>query len=211
MKYYFKTDDTYLSYLSNKDPVLKNLIDKIGNYELILNDNYYVKLISSIIGQQLSPKAAKAIFTRVKTLCEEVTPCNMISINDEALRNVGVSRPKIKYIKILSEEIISNKIDFSELQDLTDGEVVSKLTKFKGIGQWTAEMFLIFSLGRLDVFSKGDVGLKRAIMWLYDLNESNYKAKIEHISNNWIPYRSIASLYLWESVNVGLVYKSKNI
>ncbi|MCQ4922230.1 DNA-3-methyladenine glycosylase [Tissierella carlieri] len=208
MKCIFKLDDECLLHLSNKDPILGKLISHIGDYELELNKNYFVKLISSIIGQQLSVKAADTIFTRVKNLCEEINPQNILSIDDDELRSAGVSRPKIKYIKHLSEEVINNRIDLNNLDDLSDEEVISELTKIKGIGRWTAEMFMIFSLGRLDVFSTADVGLRRAIKWLYNLDDSFDISILNEIIDNWKPYRSIASLYLWEVINIGLINKS---
>lgn len=195
-------------HLSNKDPILGKLISHIGDYELEINKNYFVRLISSIIGQQLSVKAADTIFTRVKNLCGEITPQNILSIDDDKLRSTGVSRPKIKYIKHLSEEVINNRIDLNNLIFLSDEEVISELTKIKGIGRWTAEMFLIFSLGRLDVFSTADVGLRRAIKWLYNSDDSFDISILNEIIDNWKPYRSIASLYLWEVINIGLINKS---
>lgn len=204
----FEEGDIYLSHLTKHDPVLGKLIANIGCYELELNDDYYLKLISSIIGQQLSVKAANTIFSRVKNLCNGVSPQNIISLADDELRNAGVSRPKIKYIKHLSKEIINNRINLNSLFFLSDEEVVSELTKIKGIGRWTAEMFMIFSLGRLDIFSTSDAGLRRAIKWLYNVDDSIEISLLNGISDNWKPYRSIASLYLWESINKGLINNS---
>jgi len=204
----FKRDDCYLTYLTRNDPILGNLISSVGDYELVLSKNYYLKLVSSIIGQQLSVKAAGTIFSRVENLCKEITPINILAIDDEDLRAVGVSWAKIKYIKHLSEEVVSSRIDLNNLDNLSNEEIISQLTKIKGIGRWTAEMFLIFSLGRMDIFSTADVGLRRAIKWLYNLDDSIDIYILNGISNNWKPYRSIASLYLWEAINRDIITHS---
>lgn len=197
----FKKDDCYLTYLTKKDPILGSIISSVGDYELVLNKNYYLKLVSSIIGQQLSVKAAGTIFSRVENLCKEITPKNILAIEDEILREAGVSRPKIKYIKHLSEEVISNRIDLYNLGNLANEEVISELTKIKGIGRWTAEMFLIFSLGRMDIFSTADVGLRRSIKLNYSLEDLPSNDEIVSISDLWKPYRTVASLYLWASLD----------
>lgn len=197
----FKKDDCYLTYLTKNDPILGNLISSVGDYELLLNKNYYLKLVSSIIGQQLSVKAAGTIFSRVENLCKEITPQNILAIDDEDLRGVGVSWSKIKYIKHLSEEVVSSRIDLDNLDNLSNEEVISELTKIKGIGRWTAEMFLIFSLGRMDIFSTADAGLRRSIKLNYGLEDLPSNDEMVNISNAWKPYRTVASLYLWASLD----------
>lgn len=197
----FRKDDCYFTYLTKNDPILGDLISSVGDYKLVLNKNYYVKLVSSIIGQQLSVKAASTIFTRVEKLCQEITPQNILAIDDEDLRGVGVSWSKIKYIKHLSEEVVSNRIDLDNLDNLSDEEVIYELTKMKGIGRWTAEMFLIFSLGRMDIFSTADAGLRRSIKLNYGLEDLPSNNEMVSISNVWQPYRTVASLYLWASLD----------
>jgi len=170
-----------------------------------LNDDYYLKLVQSIVGQQLSIKAKETIWNRVESLCEAITPKDILNISDIDLRNVGISYSKISYIKGLSQMIVDNNINFNNIKNYNDEEVLNLLTSVKGIGKWTAEMFLIFSLGRLDVFSVDDASLRRSVKWLYSFKENPTKSQLYTISKQWHPYRSIASLYLWAAVDRGLI------
>jgi len=197
-------------YLINSDPLLAKLIKAVGSYTLELNDNYYIKLIQSIVGQQLSIKAKETIWSRVEALCENITPINILNISDMSLRNAGISFSKISYIKGLSEKVIQQNLDFQNIESLSNDEIIKILTSVKGIGKWTAEMFLIFSLGRLDVMSLEDAGLRRAIKWLYSFNEPPSSLEVERISQLWKPYRSIASLYLWQAIDTSLIYDNPN-
>lgn len=201
----FKLTDPCIVYLINSDPLLGKVIRKIGDYSLNINENYFLKLTKSIVGQQLSLKATETIWSRVEGLCEEITPQNILSIPDEQLRAAGVSFSKISYIKGLSESILNDIIDLNHIKNLTNEDILQTLISIKGIGKWTAEMFLIFSLGRLDVFSVDDASLRRAIKWLYGFTENPTKAQMYSISKKWAPYCSIASLYLWASIDDGLV------
>ena len=201
----FKQTDPHIMYLVSSDPLLGKVIKKIGDYSLELDENYYLKLTSSIVGQQLSNKAKATIWNRVEMLCKEISPQNIIAIPDEQLRMAGLSFAKISYIKGLSQEILNGNIDLNNIKNQTNDEVLQTLTSIKGIGKWTAEMFLIFSLGRLDIFSTDDASLRRAIKWLYGFKENPTKAELYSISEKWYPYGSIASLYLWASVDGGLI------
>ncbi|QUH21248.1 DNA-3-methyladenine glycosylase family protein [Alkaliphilus sp. B6464] len=201
----FKQTDPCIIYLVNSDPLLGKVIKKIGDYSLELDKNYYLKLTSSIVGQQLSNKAKSTIWSRVETLCKEISPQNIIAIPDEQLRMAGISFAKISYIKGLSQEILNGNINLNNMKNQTNDEVLQTLTSIKGIGKWTSEMFLIFSLGRLDVFSADDASLRRAIKWLYSFKENPTKDEMNNVSKQWIPYCSIASLYLWASVDSGLI------
>ena len=152
--------------------------------------------------QQLSNKAAATIFNRFLSLFpkERVPqPEEILKLSEEILRSCGVSHQKASYLKSLAEEITSQKLVLENLHLLEDEEVVLELTKVKGVGRWTAEMFLIFSLGRQNIFSVGDLGLRSAVAKLYGVNRED-KIKIEEISKSWSPYRSLASLYLWKSL-----------
>lgn len=201
MGYNFKLNDYNLSYLSNKDPILRDIINTIGNYKIELNKDYYVSLVRTIIGQQLSVKAANTIFSRVENLCKVITPNNIFNTCDDDLRNAGVSWAKIKYIKHLTNEVINNQIDLNNIANLSNEDIIYELTQIKGIGRWTAEMFMIFSLGKLDIFSVSDAGLRRSIKINYKLQELPSQAEMKIISETWKPYRSIASLYLWASLD----------
>nr|MBP9687750.1 DNA-3-methyladenine glycosylase 2 family protein [Candidatus Woesebacteria bacterium] len=162
----------------------------------------FVDIVSSIVGQQLSVKAADTIWKRFETLFSEkkVTPEAVLLLSDQEIRDVGCSFSKIKYMKGLAQLVVEKKIDLSGLLSLNDEEVITELTKVKGIGRWTAEMILIFSLARPDVFSLGDLGLKTAVSRLYSVDREDLK-KIEEISLKWSPNRSLASRYLWRSLD----------
>lgn len=191
--------------ISSSDKRIKKIISDIGEFKIPLIKNEYLSLIKFIIGQQLSEKAANTIYQR---LCASVKSCSpevLLETNDERFKTAGVSKMKTSFIKDLSSKIIDREIDFKKLRKYDNESVIKKLTEIKGIGQWTAEMFLIFTLGRLDVISLNDVGLQRSIKWLYRLHDNPNKEIIIKISNKWKPYRSIASLYLWELINRNII------
>lgn len=185
-----------------KDKILGTILDKYTVSTPKTSTNLFQDLLEAIIGQQLSGKAASTIFGRFLGLFpKEQTPKpeEILKLSEESLRSCGLSHQKASYLKSLSEEIKSGRLTLEELHVLPDEAVITALTKVKGIGPWTAEMFLIFSLGRLDTFSVGDLGLRTAVGRLYGVDR-NDKIKIEEISQKWSPYRSLASLYLWKSL-----------
>ncbi|MTI85853.1 MAG: DNA-3-methyladenine glycosylase 2 family protein [Firmicutes bacterium] len=197
----FTKNGTEAVKLQTMDPELAALIDMIGDYTLVLRTDYYKSLIRIIVGQQISVKAAKTIWGRFNSLCETINPASINVLEDDVIRETGISKPKLIYIKDLTQKILSEEINFKELENMEDEQVIRQLTRVKGVGRWTAEMFLIFSLGRLDVFSLNDVGLKRAIKSLYSLASIPVIEEIEELSNKWKPYRSVASLYLWSALD----------
>lgn len=185
-----------------KDKVLRIIIDKYSVSPIIPSANLFGDLLESIVGQQLSIKAANTIFKRFLDLFpEEVLPepVDILKLDDEVLRSCGLSRQKASYLKSLSTEINSGSLCLDHLSNLSDEEVISGLTKVKGIGRWTAEMFLIFTLGRSDIFSLGDLGLCTAVSRLYGVEKGDLTA-IKNISSAWTPHRSLASRYLWKSL-----------
>ena len=185
-------ENNYLDILSSNDIDMKRLIDKFGPLDdmgPIDPNSHYEDLLRSIIGQQLSVKAADTIWGRVLVLINnEITPGSILSIPDDKLRKTGLSRPKISYIKNLSESINKGDLDLESLHKLKDYEVIKELTKIKGIGVWTSEMFLILSLKRENVFSLGDLGLFNAMKALYNplLTKYDYKTKefCTHLQNS---------------------------
>lgn len=188
------------------DYKLKEIIDLVGIIEIKLEQNYFLALCRSIVGQQLSNKVADVIWNRVLLLVEnKVEPEKILSINDEDFRSKGVSYSKIKYMKNLSTAVINGEIHFDKFEQMSDEEIIKELTKVKGIGTWTAEMFLIFSLGREDVFSLGDAGLKNVVKSLYGFKDEPTKKDLIEINGKWSPYRTYASLYLWEMINRKLI------
>lgn len=193
--------DKAISHLK-KDPVLRRIIEENKMEELDVKVNLFEDLIEAIINQQLSGKAATTIFNRFKKLYRGglLSAENILKTPDEKIRACGISYSKIKYIKGICEAIKNGLLSIDKVQALNDEEVIIELTKLKGVGRWTAEMILIFSLKRPDVFSVGDLGLRNAVSRHYKVDKNNLK-KIEKISLTWSPYRSYASRLLWRSLN----------
>ena len=184
------------------DLVMKDLIEKFGELTLTESNDYFTDLVSSIVAQQLSGKAASTIWKRVETLLNgEITAEKFLSVPDELMRQAGVSRNKTRYIKNIAQAVLDKSLDLENIRNYDNGEIIRQLTTIQGIGQWTAEMFLIFSLAREDVFSFGDGGLNSAINKLYGSGIALTKEEIKAITDKWKPYRSIASLYLWRSLD----------
>ena len=193
-----------LEFLSQNDFKMAKLIKSIGNYSIELHSDPFESLLKSIIYQQLSGKSANAIYKKLLNYHDGKIPSpdQIISTSSETYRNsIGLSLRKVEYIKDLSLKVSSKKIDLSILPRLADEEIISELVQVKGIGRWTAEMFLIFNLGRLDVMPLNDLGVRKAIKKLYDLPDLPNITQIQEISSKWKPYRSIATWYLWKSLN----------
>jgi DNA-3-methyladenine glycosylase II len=185
-----------------RDPKLAKIIKHVGSYDISIMKNPYESLIEAIITQQLSGKAAESISKRFRKLFVRFPkPADVIKMPDSKLRSAGLSGMKVKYIKDLSEKIESKELKIRSLKNMTDEEVIMQLTQVKGIGRWTAEMFLIFSLGRLDVLPVGDLGLKKGIRSLYSMPDLPEKDEIEELAEKWKPYRTVATWYIWKSLN----------
>ncbi len=163
---------------------------------------FFESIVESIVSQQLSVKAADTIYKRFLMLYGGKFPTSeeILATDDEKIRACGISRPKIKYIKGLAEMVDRNEIDLDSLAESSDQEVIEKLVTVKGIGQWTAEMLLIFDLRRPDVFSYGDLGLRNAIAKVYEIDRDDL-VSMEKIVTPWSPYRSLAARYLWKSLD----------
>lgn len=198
-----------ISHFKKSDPKFHKVLVKVleihgdSLFELKKHDLLFDRLIESIISQQLSVRVADVIYERVLNLLpvKKLTPDGVLKVKDEDLRKAGMSYGKIKYLKDLSEKVKSGEIDLDNLENLENEEVIEKLTKVKGIGKWTAEMFLMSALGRPDIFSHGDLGLKKAIKKIYGFDE--YKIEIaEEIVIKWSPYRTIAARVLWKSLEL---------
>jgi len=201
MKSNKKIHQKAVNHLVDSDEVLKQVIRSIGDCGLDNNkrDPFDV-LASSIMSQQLSKKAATTIMNRVLVKLNKnrpLSPSDFVNVNKCDLRTCGLSNAKSDYILELSSKFIKDKIDNSLFEEMDDAAVINELTKLKGIGQWTSEMFLIFSLGRKDVLSLTDAGLRRAVTLLYGLKNKPTDNEFIEIAEYWRPYRSIASWYLW--------------
>jgi len=194
-----------LNHFKKVDPILYAVIksvEKLPSLPARRGKDYFVDLVDSIVSQQLSAKAAVTIFNRFKSLFKDkqITPKATLKLKDEKMRNSGMSYSKIKYIKDLAQKVEKGEIDLKKLDKLSDEQVIEELVKVKGIGKWTAEMFLIFSLKRTDVFSHGDLGLNNAIKRIYKMEKYSQTA-VEKIVSKWSPYKSYAALILWRSLD----------
>ncbi len=189
-------------HLLKSDPKMRELVQTLKMRKYELRENEFRALVGSIISQQLSTKAASTINRR---MCEAIgtnkySHKQILKIIPAKLRAAGLSGSKVTYIKALAKAMDQKKLDFNKIRKLADEEVITELIQHKGIGRWTAEMFLIFSLGRPDVFSIGDGGLKSALTKIYKPKNLEPKT-LERITDKWKPFRSIASLYLWASLD----------
>ncbi|MBD0382095.1 DNA-3-methyladenine glycosylase family protein [Paenibacillus sedimenti] len=194
-----------VDFLCQADEQLATLIGLVGDLSITPSSNPFESLAMSIISQQLSAKAAATIKSRVRLVLPSITPDSVLAADEEAIRQCGVSYPKIRYIRDLSSKVLASELSLDELHNLDDSVLIKQLTSVKGIGTWTAEMFLIFALGRPDVMSLGDAGLQRAAKWLHGLEDRPDGNYLGHVAPAWAPYRSFASLYLWRSIDLGFV------
>ncbi len=183
-------------HLAKVDKVMAQLIATHGECKIAINRRQpFETLATSIISQQLSVKAADTIEKRVRTLVKFFEPTEILSVSHEHLRDAGLSTGKAKYIHALATHINDGKLDFIAFKQYSDEQVIVALTQIPGIGKWTAEMFLLFGLRRVDVLATGDVALRRAVRNLY-----GEKKTLEQVSKKWRPYASVASWYLWRSL-----------
>ena len=190
------------------DPVIYAAIKKTGWRPLPKREDpkrYFAKLCREIISQQLAGKAAEAIVGRFEELLHgRVTPARVLARTEQELRNIGMSWAKARYVRDLAAKVRGRKVLLGKLHELPDEAVITELTKVVGIGRWTAEMFLIFTLGREDVFSHGDLGLRKGFMRLYPLKLMHTKKAMDKIVARWMPFRSHASLALWQVLDSDL-------
>jgi DNA-3-methyladenine glycosylase II len=189
-------------HLARRDAVLKRLIATVGPCCLAPSPDHFGALVRSIIAQQISTKAAASIHVRLQqTLAPDgVAPAGLLSLSDEALRHAGLSASKVRAVRDLAEKVQSGVVPLHELPELPDEEVIARLIPVRGIGRWTAEMFLIFSLGRLDVLPVDDWGLRVGVQRQYSLADPPEKAQLRELAEPWRPYRSIATWYFWRSL-----------
>ena len=197
--------DDALNHLAVNDDVLAQLIHSHPRPSLEKHGNYYQELVESIIGQQLSVKAARTIRNRFVELFGGVFPApeQILDKDIEELRGVGLSRPKAGYIQDLALRVIEGEVRFDKLDTLSNDEIIAELTKVKGIGVWTVHMFLIFCMARLNVLPTGDLGIRNGIMKLYGFDHLPEPREIELLAetNGWQPYTTVASLYIWKSLD----------
>ena len=184
-----------------KDKKLGKLINKYHKDFLYSKSDPFKTLARSIIGQQISVKAAQSIWNRFENKCKDITPRKVVKLHHMTLKSCGLSHQKITYLKCLSYAFIDKTLDPNNWLKLEDEEIISQLIKIKGIGRWTAEMYLIFNLCRPDVFPVKDIGVIRGICKCYNLKYPITEHRAINISKKWKPWRSVATWYLWRSLD----------
>jgi DNA-3-methyladenine glycosylase II len=194
--------------LAAADPVMARLIEEHG--AVVRRDlrrdrpgDAYGALLRSIVGQQLSTKAARTIYGRMLELFDghPPTPKQLLAADPDAIRAAGLSRPKIAYLRDLAQHVEDGELELERLHDLPDEDVIEQLTAVKGIGDWSAHMFLMFHLGRPDILPVGDLGIRNAVKAQYRLRKLPDPKRMERIARPWRPYRTLACLYLWSSLD----------
>jgi DNA-3-methyladenine glycosylase II len=192
-------------HLTSADPILKPMISRYGFCDIRPHQDYYRALAGEIIGQQLSVKAAASIRKRFEDLFagDFPEPKAILEKSVEDLRGVGLSRAKANYIRDLAQHVVDGKVKFDHLDNASNDEIIGELTDVKGIGEWTAHMFLMFCIGRADVLAPGDLGIRNAINKLYNLKEIPTPDKVKRLAkkNKWHPYETVACWYLWQSLD----------
>ena len=192
-----------------RDPVMAGLLDRFGQLDEVLRrrgrrpTEAYGALLRAIVGQQLSTKAARTIYGRLEAMFNgrAPTPAELLAADEEEVRGAGLSRPKVAYLRDLAEHVEDGRLELDRLAELPDDEVIAQLTAVKGLGEWTAHMFLIFHLGRPDVLPVGDLGIRNAAALAYGLDSPPKPDALRGLAEPWRPHRSLASLYLWRSLD----------
>jgi len=190
-------------HLKAADAVLGTIIERVGPYKMQFRDPNFHTLVRSIVYQQLSGKAALTIFNRLIAAAktDPLTPESILKLRPARMRSLGLSKQKLTYIRELARMTRDGQVRFDHVHTLEDAAIIEHFTKVKGIGIWTAQMFLIFALRRLDVLPTGDLGVRAAIKKAYNLPELPTPAEMEKIASAWRPYCSVASWYLWRSLD----------
>jgi DNA-3-methyladenine glycosylase II len=192
-----------INHLKNCDPVLRGIIETVGPFRMQYGPPEFHSLAEAILYQQLNGKAAETIFKRFAALAgEPLTPQGILKLTDEQMRGVGLSKQKSSYLRDMAQRAATGQLDFSKLADLSDEDVIAHLTQVKGVGVWTAHMFLMFTLRRPNILPTGDFGVRMAMKKHYRKRKLPDPAIMEKIAKAWEPYRSIACWYLWKSLDV---------
>ena len=192
-----------INHLKKCDPVLRRIIEQVGPFRMEYGVPQFSSLAEAIVYQQLNGKAAATIFKRFAAVAgTPLTPEGILKLSDEQLREVGLSKQKSTYLKDLAQKTAAGVLDFSKLSKLPDAEVIEHLTQVKGIGVWSAHMFLIFSLRRPNVLPTGDYGVQMAVKRHYRKRKVPKPKDMEKIARAWEPYRSVACWYMWRSLDI---------
>ena len=191
-----------IRHLQAADPVMGGIIARVGAYRIQFREPGFETLVKSIVYQQLSGRVAQVIFGRLVAAVPEgrLSPAGVLALRPAKMRALGLSKQKTAYIRDLARLTRAGTIDFAELRGLSDADVIERLTEVKGVGVWTAHMFLIFALRRTNVLPSGDLGIRAAIRKAYGLPELPKPAEIEALGTRWHPYCTVAAWYLWRSL-----------
>jgi len=201
MNFYY--DEEAIRYLKAKDPILAGIINRIGAIERPIDADLFSALINNIVGQQISMKAQETVWKRMLAAFGTITPANLCRVSVEEIQQCGLSTRKATYIREAAEKVLSGECDLEALKGMSDETVIAELSQLRGIGKWTAEMLLIFSMGRQDVLSWDDLAIHRGLRMVYHHRKIT-KPLFQKYKRRYAPYGSIASLYLWE-VSVGVL------
>lgn len=196
-----------IEYLKKQSSKFKALIELIGSVEVEIIEDHFTALISQIIYQSISYKAANKIWQRIYNAYQPLTPASVLSIPFEELKKQGLTSLKTKYIKNIATAFFYSEINL-DFSSLSNTEVINEVTKIKGVGSWTAQMFLIFSLDRANVISYGDIAIRKGIEWLYDIDHTITKEEFSYYEGLFSPYATIASHYLW-AITIQSLWKEK--
>jgi DNA-3-methyladenine glycosylase II len=187
-------------FLSKKDKKLAKIINRYDGHLVTRNDPFY-SLCRSIIGQQISVKAADSVWLKFEKIIKKITPINLIKLPRAKLVSVGLSRQKILYLRIMAKEFFEKRLDVKNIQKMSDEDAIKHLVRIKGIGIWTAQMFLIFNLNRSNIFPFSDIGLIKAISLNYKKEYPMKKDQLDFFKNKWHPYTTVATWYMWRSID----------
>jgi len=191
-----------VNHLKKSDPILRSIIEKHGPCRIAYGEPSFASLAETIVYQQLNGRAAATIFKRFTDLTGlPLTPKGVLKLSDEQMRSAGLSKQKLSYLRSLAELTLSGDVNFEQLPNLPNEEVIEHLTRVKGIGIWSAQMFLMFTLRRPDVLPTGDLGIQMAIQKHYRKRKLPKPKEMEKIAKPWAPYRTFACWYLWKSVD----------
>jgi DNA-3-methyladenine glycosylase II len=197
------TKKIILKHFDERDIVMASLIRQVGPFKLKRNRNYFQVLCKAIIGQQISIKAAESITHRFQNLFEggRTTPEKLQGLPEKQLREVGLSGQKVKYMKDLSEKFIDGTVRPHRMAYQDNEEIIEQLISIYGVGRWTAEMFLIFSLNRLDILPVGDLGLRAGVQQIYNMRALPCPDKVRKLGNKWQPFATVGTWYIWRSMD----------
>ena len=197
--------DLALAHLRSADPVLAEIIERVGPYAMQYHEPTFRALVRSIVFQQLHGKAARTIFERlVEKAGGEITPDSILKLRPRQMRAVGLSKQKLTYIRDLARKTRAGVVEFERFAEMSDDQIIAELTTVKGIGQWTAHMFLMFALRRPNILPTGDYGVRAAMRKAYGMKVLPKPRTMTRMAKSWHPYCSIASWYMWRSLDVKL-------